>query len=373
MKDYRFNWMHPKWPNYTYKIDGLEVILTSFRKSVNYARGVIDALPQADLNDVVVEMLTNEAVTTSAIEGEYFKREDVRSSIMRNLGIATTLKQSKDLSAKGIGELMAVVRKTFDTPLTIDMLYKWHKILMLGNRAVRVGAFHDGPESMKVISHGHRYEVIIHYEAPPVKDVLKNMNAFVEYFNDTAPNGKKPIEEAPVRSAMIHQYFETIHPFQDGNGRIGRALADKALSQSVGYPMLISISNSIVKNKEAYYDALKEAQRTLDMTGFVNYFVHLIEHAQKESRIQIKFTIAKAKFYEKYRDLNERQLRVIAKIFEQGIEGFEGHLSSSKYAKLAKTSPATAKRDIKDLLARAVFVHADSSVKGKNVKYKLDL
>lgn len=177
------------------------------------------------------------------------------------------------------------------------------------------------------------------------------MDRFIRWFNDTAPGGKKEIKKAPVRSAIAHLYFESIHPFEDGNGRIGRAIAEKALSQTIGRPVLLSLSRTIETNKRAYYTALETAQRSNEITEWISYFVSAIRDAQQQTSQLIEFTLAKTKFLDRFRDkLNDRQLKPVLKMLDAGLEGFEGGMTARKYISITKTSKATATRDLQALV-----------------------
>jgi Fic family protein len=191
----------------------------------------------------------------------------------------------------------------------------------------------------------------IHFEAPPSNSIQKEMTLFISWFNETAPGGKKEIRKAPVRSAIAHLYFESIHPFEDGNGRIGRAIAEKALSQTIGRPVLLSLSRTIEANKKAYYTALETAQRSNEITEWINYFVNTSLDAQQQASQLIEFTLQKTKFLDRFKDeLNERQLKAVLKMVDAGQEGFEGGMTARKYISITKTSKATATRDLQALV-----------------------
>lgn len=197
------------------------------------------------------------------------------------------------------------------------------------------------------------------------------MQRFIKWYNDTAPGKSKEIKKAPVRSAIAHAYFETIHPFEDGNGRIGRAISEKALSEGMGKPALISLSKTIEANKMEYYEALKEAQSSNNLTNWINYFVKVVADAQSEAEKLITYTVEKSKFFDHYRGrLNERQIRVVNRMLEEGPNGFEGGMSAKKYMLIAKTTKATATRDLQDLLEKKAFLVSGA---GRNTRYRVNL
>ncbi len=210
----------------------------------------------------------------------------------------------------------------------------------------------------------------VHFEAPPSANVPAEMKQFITWFNDTAPGGKNEIKKAPIRSAIAHLYFETIHPFEDGNGRIGRAIAEKALSQTIGRPAMLSLSQAIEADKNAYYDALKAAQRTNDITVWLGYFVQVIYHAQLSAKDLVTFSLKKVKLLDRCQDkLNDRQLKVLLRMLESP-DGFEGGMTAKKYVSLTKTSKATATRDLQELVDLRVLIPEGG---GRSVHYRVDI
>jgi len=234
--------------------------------------------------------------------------------------------------------------------------------------ALNVGKWRIHTEPMQVVS-GRIDKPTVHFEAPPSKYVPLEMVNFITWFNTTAPNSLKPIIHAPIRSAISHLYFETIHPFEDGNGRIGRAIAEKALSQTVGYPVLLSLSSAIDANKKNYYNALKEAQQSNEITPWLNYFLTIILSAQDASEALIDFTLKKTKLFDRYQNhLNERQLKAIKRMLQEGTKGFKGGMTAKKYMRITQTSKPTATRDLHKLLALGVFkVEGD----GRSTSYQI--
>lgn len=197
------------------------------------------------------------------------------------------------------------------------------------------------------------------------------MKAFIKWFNDTAPGGKNEIGKPSVRSALAHVYFESIHPFEDGNGRIGRAISEKALSQGVGRPILLSLSASIEEKRNDYYDALNASQHTLDASGWVEYFVRTCLDAQIQTEEKINFTLKKTKLFDRFeKNMNERQLKIARRMLEDGPDSFEGGMSAKKYMAITKTSRATATRDLQELTDMKVLVQEGA---GRGVRYKVNI
>lgn len=351
----KYNWQQQDWPDFKYSLHEVEDKLLSFSEKTGRVSGILEALPQETQQDFVVDIILAEAIKTSEIEGEFPNRKDVLSSIRKNLGLHTGPEHIKDKSAIGLGELMIDVRKTFRAPLTQEKLFAWHRMLLGENNQIEVGHWRTHEDPMQVIS-GAMGKEIVHYEAPPSSAVPNEMQKFIDWFNDTAPGGTKEIRKAPVRAAVAHLYFETIHPFEDGNGRIGRAIAEKALSQTIGRPVVLSLSRTIEANKNAYYSSLEKAQQSNEITPWVDYFVGALLDAQTEAEIQIEFTLKKTRFFDRFKDqLNERQFTVIKRMLEEGPKGFKGGMNARKYISITKTSKATATRDMQHLLEIGAF------------------
>lgn len=366
----KYNWQLSDWPEFTYDLGPSEKNLFAFAERVGRVSGLLEGLSEIAQMETIIEMMVSEAIKTSEIEGEILNRKDVMSSVRNNLGLASTKEQVGDKRAEGAAALMIAVRKHYAKPLTEEMLFEWHSILMQGSRGIKKGAWRDHEDPMQVIS-GPIGKEKIHFEAPPSKAVPKEMKAFIKWFNDTAPGGKKEITKPPVRSALAHLYFETIHPFEDGNGRIGRAISEMALSQGVGRPILLSLSVSIEKNRNSYYDALKASQRSNEVTKWIEYFVKTCLDAQIYAEEQINFTLKKTKFFDRFKEeLNERQLKVVRRMLEEGPAGFKGGMSAKKYIAIAKTSKATATRDLQELVTLGVLKPEGG---GRSTRYTVNL
>jgi Fic family protein len=222
---------------------------------------------------------------------------------------------------------------------------------------------------MQVVS-GPIHEPIVHFEAPPSSRVKSEMDAFVGWFNDSAPNGAAPLPPL-ARAGMAHLHFVSIHPFEDGNGRIGRAIAEKALAQGLGQPTLIALAHTIERRKKAYYAALARANRSNEITDWLVYFAKTVLEAEALTVSRIEFLIAKTKFYDRFRGaFNARQEKVIARLFREGPEGFTGGLSAEKYIRITKTSRATATRDLADLTSKQALSRTGQL---KGTRYHLNL
>lgn len=367
-----YNWQQNDWPFFRYSLEEVEDDLLLFSEKVGRVSGILEALPENSRTEAIIDIILTEAIKTSEIEGEYPNRTDVLSSIRKNLGIHGSVEHIKDKSAEGLGKLMIDVRKTFNEPLTEEVLFTWHKMLMSEANKIEVGRWRTHEDPMLIIS-GAMGKQKIHFEAPASNDVPSQMNHFLKWFNDTAPGGLHEIKKAPLRSAIAHLYFESIHPFEDGNGRIGRAIAEKALSQTIGRPIVLSLSSTIEKDKNLYYNSIEKAQRSNEITSWINYFVKTILAAQIEAEKQIDFTLRKAKFFDQYKSLiNKRQTTVIKRMLEEGPDGFEGGMNARKYIGITKTSKATATRDMQVLVEIGAFIPSGKAG-GRSTSYQINL
>lgn len=365
-----YNWQLKSWPQFTYDLNDVEDALFVVAEKVGQARGLFAGLPEEAQQEALIDMLVSEAIKTSEIEGEYLSRQEVMSSIRNNLGLNQPAEQIAGKKADGAARLIVAVRDDYESDLTESILFSWHSMIMSGNVRVKAGSWRDHKEPMQVIS-GPIGKEQIHYEAPPSECVPEEMARFIRWFNDTSPGGVNEIKKPVIRSAIVHLYFETIHPFEDGNGRIGRALSEKAILQGVGRPILFSLSRAIEANKNAYYDALKTGQRSNVITPWIIYFVNTVLDAQIQAEEQIGFTVKKTKFFDCFKgQVNDRQLRVLRRMFDSEINGFEGGMSAKKYMNITKASKATATRDLQDLVEKGAFLPIGG---GRSTRYDINL
>ena len=365
-----YNWEHKNWPDFAYTLSGCETNLLTFIERIGRASGLLEGLSEGEKTESMIEIMVSEAIKTSEIEGEILSRRDVMSSIRNNLGLSEIKEQVSDARAEGAGALMIAVRDTYSEPLSQKMLFHWHETLMQGSRGIKTGAWRTHEEAMQIVS-GAIGQEKVHFEAPPSKSVPQEMKAFIQWFNDTAPGGALEIGHAPVRSAIAHVYFESIHPFEDGNGRIGRAISEKALSQGAKRPVILSLSAIIEADRNAYYDALNAAQFQLEITPWIEWFVKTCLDAQIQAEENIKFTLKKTKLFDRFEeDMNDRQLKVIRRMLEEGPAGFEGGMTAKKYMAISKTSKATATRDLHDLAQLGILKQEGG---GRSIRYHVNL
>lgn len=344
-----WNWQLEDWPNFTYDRQTLAQNETQFIHEAGMVHGATKHLTEGEKSQLTIDLISNEAVTTSEIEGEILNRDSVQSSIRLNFGLDTDNKKIP-LAEQGIAALMSDLYQHSGTALSDEQLFDWHAMLMRGRKnLITIGAYRTTQNPMHVVS-GPIATPKVHFEAPPSHRIPMEMNQFLAWFNHTAPNGQQPLP-ALARAGIAHLYFESIHPFEDGNGRIGRALSEKALSQSVGRPTLIALSQTICRNRKAYYTALEDNNKDLDITDWLIYFSRTVLDAQQYTQRLIDFLIAKTRLHDRLRGtLNERQDKALARMFREGLDGFKGGLSAENYLKITNTSRATATRDLQNLV-----------------------
>lgn len=347
----RWNWELPKWPQFTYDPARISQKERQFLLGVGNTFAFLKNIGEQEYNQFVVEILSWEGTESSKIEGEMLDRESLQSSIKKHFGLSTTQSQETKKESQ-MASLLCNVYESFDKPLTHEMLWKWHSALFNDHAHVAdCGQYRTHVEPMQIIS--RRYDSTkVFFEAPPSERVPKEMAAFIDWFNSTRTS--QPILG---RAAIAHVYFESIHPFEDGNGRIGRVLVEKVLSQGVEQPTLIAVSKVLEKRKKEYYAALERCNHTLEVGHWVEFFGDAVLQAQKESINLLYFLIEKAKMLSSLSEqLNPRQKKVLLRIFAEGPNGFKGGLSAENYIAITKTSRATATRDLTDLVEKGALV-----------------
>lgn len=352
-----WNWTQPGWPNFSYDATALELLERRFLLSSGEILGAVRHVTGEERDWLRIELLSEEAMRTSAIEGEVLDRSSVQSSLRRQFGLTTEGAPSKPRE-QGIAEMMVDVYSSFAAPLSHDTFCRWHRMLLAHDRKLEtIGAYRRHDEAMQIVS-GRVDRPTVHFEAPPSAQVPREMEAFVDWFNRTTPDGPAPLP-ALTRAALGHLWFESIHPFEDGNGRLGRALAEKSLAQNIGQPSLIALAYTIERDRKGYYDQLETHQKTLDVTDWLLWFGETVLKAQRVTLDRVAFFIAKATFYDQFRDrLNDRQAKVIERMFREGPDGFRGGLSAENYIAITGKSRATTTRDLQDLVEMGALSRA---------------
>lgn len=362
-------WERRSWPDFTWQTDRIVATLAHVRHAQGRLLGRMEGLGFRLKQEAQLHTLTQDVIKSSEIEGERLEADQVRSSIARRLGMDVAGLVPADRNVEGVVEMMLDATQNFDKPLTAKRLFDWHASLFPTGRSgmttIKVGAWrNDAAGPMRVVS-GPMGRERVHYQAPPAERVPADMKAFLQWFN--ADNDVDPV----LKSGLAHFWFVTVHPFEDGNGRIARAIADLSLARSEGSPQrFYSMSSRIRHERKAYYDILEQSQQgPLDITRWLDWFLACLGRALTESDDALSGIIRKAKFWERFAQagLNARQVKVLNRM----LDGFEGKMTSSKWAKLAKCSQDTAHRDIQDLVGKAALKKGASG--GRSTSYDLNL
>ena len=346
-------WERPDWPALTWREADIATPLAAVRHDQGRLLGRMDTLGFKLREEANLQTLTRDVIKTSEIEGEMLDAFTVRSSIARRLGVDIGALKPADRHVDGIVELMLDATGKFGEPLTEDRLFAWHAALFPTGRSgmtkIRVGAWRDDAKgSMQVVSGAYGRERV-HYTAPAAERVAQEMEAFLAWFN------QPPTADPVLKAAQAHLWFVTIHPFDDGNGRIARAIADMALARSEGSSQrFYSMSAQIEAERKAYYDILERTQKgNMDVTGWMIWFLSCLHRAIDGAQGVLSSVTFKAKFWERAAtvSLNDRQIKVLNRM----LDGFEGKMTSSKWAKTGKCSQDSANRDMAALLEHGLL------------------
>jgi Fic family protein len=363
-----YNWQIENWAEFIYNEEIINKNALKFAELSGEIFGVFKTFNSVKQQNEILDIMVSEAIKTSAIEGEMLSREDVRSSFLKKLGLTSTIKNIKDKRAENIALLMLEVRNNFREKLTERVLKNWHAILFQNSKYINSGTYRKSEEPMQIVS-GALGKEKVHYEAPPSARVPQEMKNFVLWYNKFKPKGN--ILKIIVKTAITHLYFESIHPFEDGNGRIGRALVEKCLSESLEKQIIMSISQTIEKNKNQYYAELKKVQTTLEINSWLLYFSQLLIDTQQNALELLDFSVKKTQFFDQHKKtMNDRQTKAINKMLDAGIEGFEGGMTAKKYISIAKTTKATATRDLQELVENGVLLQ---NLAGRSTYYNLNI
>ena len=377
----KYNWQHPDWPHFTFDSAGLNRIIDDYTKISSNLQGQVAQLDHENKSEAYIYLMVEEAINTSEIEGENLNREEVRSSVARYLDIELSKPKGIFHKESGIASLLVDVRSNFDKELTKEIICTWHSLLLTGQeeycakRGIKIGEYRDGPVEI-ITGHGDYEEVL--FEGPSGKSVDEEMAKFLTWYNKQSPlNEDSQYLAGPIRSAVAHMWFTSIHPFGDGNGRIARAISEHALFQDFEIPPLFSISTLINQNRNDYYAMLAESSRinpSVDLTSWVNWFVETVKKAQIDAKNKVDFILKKSVFWDHHKDarLNERQKKIVGKFFEFGEIGLvkEG-INSEKYQKVTGCSSATATRDLKGLVEKGMLETSQSG--GRSLRYFIKL
>jgi Fic family protein len=365
----KWNWQQADWPDFDWNSSRLALAEQRFLVGGGMFAGAIRHLGAEDRDLITVEAMSTEALTTSEIEGEILDRASVQSSIRLQLGLEADGRRVPP-AERGVAEMMIGLYRSFSAPLSGEMLFQWHGMLMSGRRDLAdVGRYRTSTGPMRVVS-GPAGAPKVHFEAPPSKKVPLEMGRFLKWFNRTAPAGAQPLP-ALARAGIAHLYFESIHPFEDGNGRIGRAVAEKSLAQSLGQPCLIALAATMLARRAGYYAALEAANNRNEITAWLAWFAGTVIEAQRRALALIEFLIDQAKLLDRLRGtLNDRQQKALLRMFREGPEGLQGGMSAGKYRAITGASPATTTRDLSDLAAQGALVRKGER---RHARYELSV
>ncbi len=363
-------WQQPDWAEFRWDNDTLMTLLAEVRNLEGRVMGLMEGAGFCVQNAASLNVMVEDVLRSSEIEGELLNADRVRSSIARHLGIETEGLPEPDHYTEGVVQVMLDAVRNSDHPLTHERLFNWHAALFPTGRSgmhpITVAAYRVGEEPMQVVS-GAMGREKVHYEAPASGDVPAMMDKFIAWVND-----KQEIDPI-LKAAIAHLWFVAIHPFDDGNGRITRTITDMLLAKADGMPhRFYSMSAEILRERKGYYEALeKTTTGTMDITLWIEWFLQTLRNAIMRSEATVKRVVAKASFWQQHREvaMNERQVKVVNKLWD----GFDGKLTTSKWAKIAKTSQATALRDITDLVEKGVLKVASEGGRSTNYLLKTDL
>jgi Fic family protein len=352
------------WANFTWNNNKLLVLLANVRHLQGRLLGQMENLGFKLKEEAVLSTLTLDVLKSTEIEGEILNKDQVRSSIARKLGLEASGLVDSPRNVDGVVEMMLDATQSYMQPITSERMFGWHAALFptgySGMYKIEAGKYRNG--DMQVVS-GAMGKEKVHYEAPKANQVESEMNTFLNWFNNTSEI------DSVLKAAIAHFWFVTIHPFDDGNGRIARAITDMQLARSDGSAQrFYSMSNQILTERKKYYDMLEKTQRgTSDITSWLIWFLSCLENALVNSGEVLDSILAKAKFWEKYSQtsLNDRQRLMLNKL----LDGFDGKLTSSKWAKIAKTSQDTAIRDIQGLINKEIL--RKEAQGGRSTNYEL--
>lgn len=366
-------WQGQGWPQLVYDLDTVAPRLAVARLVQGRLMGKAEALDALGQLPAEQKVWTEEALATASIEGEMLDPAAVRSSIARRLGMATPSVRVPR-AVEGLLDVMQDAAQRWEQPLTRDRLSRWQAALFptgqAGLRKIVTGAYraHDTP--MQIVS-GPIGNETVHYEAPPAAAVNAEMHAFLTWFNEKDLSGR---HDGLVRAAIAHLWFETIHPFEDGNGRVGRAIADLALAQDVRAPWRMhGLSSRMRKDREAYYEALNNAQRgSVNVTSWIVWFIATFARACEDSLVIVEEAVERGQYWAKYRhvSLSERQRKVLDTMLAAGRRGFEGGINLRKYMALTGMARASAQRELAQLVATGML---ESHGAGRATRYELSM
>ncbi|MGH8607816.1 MAG: Fic family protein [Gammaproteobacteria bacterium] len=366
--DYAYIWQASDWPKWRYDLAALAGPLAEVSRAQGLLMGRLADVGMALRDQASLAALTEDAVKTSEIEGEQLSVESVRSSFARRLGVDIGALAPADRHAEGVVEMVLDATANCEAPITRERLFGWHAALFptgySGLARIKAGGWRDDASGPMQVVSGPIGRQRLHFEAPPTDRLEKETGRFLAWVNGE-------MDEPPlIKAGLGHLWFVTLHPFDDGNGRIARAIGDLLLARADGSPQrFYSLSAQIQRERKAYYEILERTQKgTLDVTEWLAWFLDTLHRAVDQAQHTLDAVLAKARFWQRFAGLpmNGRQVKLLNRL----LDGFEGKLTSSKWAAIAKCSPDTALRDINELLAHGVL--RKSAAGGRSTSYELN-
>jgi len=371
-------WQQPGWPNFTWNHETLATTLREVTQLQGKLLGKIDHIDGAGSKASALDAQLQNIVQSSAIEGEELNVESVRSSLAKRLGVKEAGLSQTTAQTEGLADLLLDATENVQHPLSQARLYQWHRYIFplaeqgeqpsFVSQQMNIGALR-GDEPMQVVS-GPLYKRTVHFEAPPREGLEGQIQAFLGWLEGSRENNSlDPI----LRAAKAHLWFVTLHPFDDGNGRLARAVSDYVLAQgeqqSIRY---YAMAASIMENRKGYYEILEQTQKgELDITPWMHWFLNTLKQTLEAALLSIDFILQKARFWQCHGQdgLKPEQIKVLNRLLDAGHDGFEGGLSAAKYKGMAKVSKATATRHIADLLDKNCITKLDGG--GRSTRYDI--
>ena len=381
MKEYKIKqlqwiWQYNEYPNFTYNREVLDPLMQKITLEQGKLIAFLSVMDENNIKQKQLEIMENEIISSCAIEGEVLNRDSVRSSIKKKLGLEKSTHYQNKIKEDNYVDILIDANTNYADGVSLDKIFSWHHAMFEKGysnfRKINVAAFR-GEGEMQIVS-GAMGKAKVYYEAPPKEMLVIQMDTFIKWYNETPAT--------LIKAAISHLWFVIIHPLDDGNGRISRAITDMVLSQieSSHISKLYTMSKSINDDRKGYYNALEQTtgyikkDNPMEITFWCVWFFETLYSALLEAQTSLNYIVDKTRFWDKHRDdsLNARQTKVLNKILDMGSENFDGGLSKKKYIKIADTTPATASRDMTDLLEKQCMRPVDGT-SGRNIRYEIIL
>lgn len=361
-------WQYPEWPSFTWNDSRLIALLSEVRNLEGKIQGMMGGLGFDVQSMTALNVMTEDVLRSNEIEGVILNSDKVRSSIAKHLGIDTAGLPQPDRYTEGVVQIMMDAVTNCNKPLTPERLFNWHAALFPTGRSgmypITVGAYRTGGEPMQIVS-GAMGKEKVHYEAPPSDVVPDMMTDFLRWINSD-----NTVTDPVLKAAVAHLWFVAIHPFDDGNGRLTRTITDMQLAKADGFHLrFYSMSAEILREKKTYYEILEHTtSNSTDITEWLEWFLNTMKSSILRAEETVKRVVSKSSFWQRYREIpmNERQVKMVNMLWD----GFTGKLTSSKWAKITKTSQATALRDITDLIEKGILIAAADGGRSSNYLLK---